>query len=80
VGRRRHARSAAARQVTAWAARTAKDRAVDPAALRPWWRERLHEVDFESTALDRTMGRASTVSFTDATKPGYSNGWPAPAV
>ena len=53
---------AEARQITAWATRTAKDRTVDPAALRPWWRERLQEVGFESTALDRTIGRASTVS------------------
>ena len=58
--------SLAARQAANFATRAAKDHAVDPEALRPWWQRRLDAVGFDARAAAACYGRqAAPVLVTD---------------
>ncbi|MDQ2826355.1 MAG: AAA family ATPase, partial [Actinomycetota bacterium] len=49
--------SPAARQAANFATRAAKDHAVDPEALRPWWHQRLDAIGFDARAAADCHGR-----------------------
>jgi conjugative relaxase-like TrwC/TraI family protein len=49
--------SPAARQAANFATRAAKDHAVDPEALRPWWHQRFDAAGFDARAAAACYGR-----------------------